>query len=681
MLQWIKTGGSVTLSSCHLLRCGAWHIRNAKVVGSIPTSDHVVCEMSSVFASILIVVCSLALFGAELNEVIIDRPEPTHLNKEEEEILLFYLEHLGPHSREFYFRIASFYIQIDDLQEAKKSLYLALDVDPDYLEGVTQLGFLHLWEGELEQADQRFTEAWGLDPCDRSAVMGWLRLALHLTRESRSIEIAKQVELCELNDPDALLYLGILDTRLGRWEEAEKALKQSLKQSPKYQDTWLQLAHLYVLEGKYENAEEIYRDHPKAVESDKGLANIAVRKGDYREAESYYQKALEQKPDDIEARRGLAQVLATQQKYSEAKRQYAILLKERAFKSGKIPIVLPRDDEENWIHSMDVKSHTNFAFKEELDYTDAKEDDPSLRVPVVKDYYFTQKFTLFIPVFDRWRLEAQQLYYHQRENDILPPVGVNYSAFVNGGALYSHYFFARDWKWDVILKGVKATGIQNANFPFRSSALFEPGSILMYNSDWNLFVLDAHVEDLIIKNFALSIAQLLRIDVYQGEYGLQPPIYLHPKFGIGAGQDFYHDSIHNWKQHQKALASIDLWPNSLRVSYLFEHGKFKKLTDSYFTYKKQIQHTIGIKWTRDFFRKMQFEAMWEHIIQSNRNVILPVGTLIFVGPSLYLIGNRYTGLLRYRYHDQLRAEISGHYFMLTLPYHDWNLKGSLIWQF
>lgn len=622
----------------------------------------------------------VALFGAELNEVIVDQPNPTLLNRVEEEVLLYYLEHLGPHSPAHYFRIASLYIQTGELEEARKVLELALEENPGYLQGLTQLGFVDLWEKKWQEADEVFERAWRQAPCDPKVAMGLLRVALWWDKRGRAVEIAAQVGECKWEDPDVLLYLGILDTRLERWEEAERALQAAVEQSPRYRDAWFQLAHLYVLEEKYGEAAAIYDRYAGTLESEKGLADIAARKKKYAEAASYYRKALAQKPDDTEAIKGLAQALSAQLKYTEAKKEYESLLEKRTYKPTKLPFILPREEPENWIQLMDVRSHTDFALKAECDYTDALEDDPTLRVPTVKDYYFSEKFTLFIPIFDQWRVDAAQYFYRQKENDILT-VSLNYSAFLNGPILSSHYFFAKDWKWDVILKGIWANGEQQAVYPFQSSALFEPGTILKYNGDWGLFVLDGHVEDQVIKNFALTISELLRIDVYQGEAGIHPPVYMRPNFQVGAGQDFYHDSISNWKQHQKALAEIDFFTRALRLSYLFEHGKFKKLTPNYFTYQKQIQHTLALKWIQDFYRKAQFEAMWEHIIQSNHNVVLPVGNLIFTGSTLYLIGNRFTGLLRYRFRDRFQAEIAGHYYTLTLPYIDWNLRGSLFWQF
>lgn len=620
---------------------------------------------------LLLVLFCFSLYASELDRVIRDPPKPEHLSEEAKKVLLYYLDHLGPENALRYFRIASFYIQLGDLETAQTTLKRALAVDPTYAPAMTQLGFISLWDKNWSQADAYFREAWAFEPCDATIAYGWLKMAI-ATGEDQE-RIADAVGSCTWKDPDILMYLAILEMRLGHLDQAEIFLRECMTLAPHYEDADVQLATLYILQGNYEAAEKIYALYPESEEALLGLARIARRKGDDALAEARYREVLKANPENREARLGLAQAQVGQLKYCQAKKQYAMLL--------ETPAPPSENRQALWRQMMEVKSHTNFAFKEELDYTDAKEDDPGLGVPVVKDYYFTSKFTLFVPIFDRWRLDLQQHYLHQRENDILPPVGVNYSAFVNGGSLISHFFFHRDWKWDVILKGVKATGIQNANFPFKTSALFEPGTLLMYNGNWNLFVLDAHVEDQIIKNFDYLIAQLLRIDVFRGEYGLHPPVFLHPAMEVGGGRNCYHDSIHNWKQYQTAKAGIDLYIPELRTIYLFEHEKFKELTQNYFSYKKQIQHTLTVQYSQEIYSRAKFELLWDHIWQSNHKLILPVGTLIFVADNLYLIGNKFTARAEYRFQDKLRLEISGHYYRLTLPYHDWNLKGALFWQF
>ncbi|MBM3184492.1 MAG: tetratricopeptide repeat protein, partial [Chlamydiae bacterium] len=481
-------------------------------------------------------------------------------------------------------------------------------------------------------------------------------------------KIVDQLHACSFSDPEIFFSLGVLEMRLSLLGFAEDSFNQCLSLSPHYEDAEIGLADLYVIERKYKEAEAIYQEFPERNEALSGLALIAERTGNFSLAETLYRKALENTPKDWELRERLARVLTNKLQYDKAKEEYAILLEENP-------------SERLWIRSMNVKSHTNVALLEEINYTNAKENDPTLGVPVVKDYYFLSRFTLLVPVVNKWRLDAQQIYFYQRENNIYAP-SVNYSASINGGAMLSHFYFAKDWKWDVILKGIQATGIQNANFPFQKGALFEPGTVLTYNGDWHFFALDAHVEEQIIKNFAYTISQMLRIDVYNGGYGIHPPVAFHPNGEFSVGQNFYHDSIHNWKQYQKIRVDSDLFVSPIRVTYLFEHSRFKKLSPDYFTYLKQIQNTLSFRFLHDFGAGVQLEATWDYFLQSNTDVILPIGTFIFIAPSLYLIGNRATGLLRYRFQDHLRFEISGHYLHVsTLPYRDWNLKGSLFWQF
>ena len=459
------------------------------------------------------------IVASHVNEPFVDQPTPTELSTTEKKILILYLDHLGINSPERYYRLAQFYIQTGELEKAKESLCQSLRLDADYAPAYLQLGFIDLWEKHYDDAKETFSTALDIAPCDSKALLGMAKLGIHWSQTEEGKQIAEELKVCSSYDPDYLFYFGTLLVRLHEWEEAEAVLKKCLKIAPQYVDANLEMANLYTQEKKFLEAEKIYFRYPKNIEAQKGLAKIALTRRNYKEAEGYYRKILKTCCMDLEARKGLGQALTSQLNYRAAKKQYEQLL--------QCPSA--RKDESNWIQLMDIQSHTNVGMLEEVSYTDAKEGDPTLGVPVVKDYFFSSKLAFLIPIFDRWRLDAQQLYLHQRENNIFAP-SVNYSAFVNGAQLISHYFFLKDWKWDVIAKGVQASGTQQANFPFQNSALFEPGTVLQYLSNWHLFFLDGHVEDQIVKNFSLTVSQLLRIDVYQGCYGFHPPIYLRPLF-------------------------------------------------------------------------------------------------------------------------------------------------------
>ena len=115
--------------------------------------------------------------------------------------------------------------------------------------------------------------------------------------------------------------------------------------------------------------------------------------------------------------------------------------------------------------------------------------------------------------------------------------------------------------------------------------------------------------------------------------------------------------------------------------YHFEHGHFDKLNPNYYSFNHQLRNTLGIRFRFDFSRMVYWETTYEHRWQTTYQLFQPIGNFIFVANKQYLIANRVTSKIGAQYKDRLKFEIEGHYFYETLPYRDWNLNGSLVWQF
>ncbi len=570
-----------------------------------------------------------------------------------------------------WYELSLLYIRAEKLEEAKDCLSQAVSLRPKLYKAYIQLGFIYFWENNLSEAYVFFFRAMQESPCEKSALYGLEKIAnswsKHKKTQSQAIDLYRELIQCQPDNSDYFYYIGRVLAYAHRWDEAKEVLEESIRLSSHNLDAEMELARIYIWEKNWVAAEEIYRRYPDNPEAEEGLAKIAIYKNERVKACEIYSKILEKKPDDFEIRRQLAKLQVADQRYKKAKEQYRELLK-----------VHPGNGE-LWKEAFDVKAHTNPAMLMESTYTDAKENDPTLGVPVVKDYYFFSAIHFFIPIFDRWRLDAKGIYYHQRENNILNP-SVNYSAFLSGGQLVSHYYFSPDSRWDVIVRGFKAWGIQQSLFPFINTIRFEPGTNLIYNKGVNRLFLDVHVESFIIKNFAIQRSEILRKTYIEGAYDYnRSDVYLRPQFGGGLHEVFYKD--HNRKDVQFVRAQSDFFVRWLTLNYVFTHSHFKFLTSNYFSYKGQILHTLGVKLHTDIHSRVHFEVLWEHKWQSTKDLIEPIGNFIFVASEQYIIGNLISSRLQYLYKDTLKLEIGGHYDRTTLIYRDWNLHGSILWQF
>ena len=454
--------------------------------------------------------------------------------------------------------------------------------------------------------------------------------------------------------------LALFYIQRGDFEKAKVRLNNAITENRKFYQAYIQLGFIALWENDLKEARR-YFDYAISLDPSNKLALYGIKQANDKIA-SYRAQEIERSDEYRRKTRSLT----IDRHYKAAKKEYIALLKNH-----------PYDQKLN-AELFDVRSHTDVSSSLETSYTDAKENDPTLQEPVVKDYYYYLALNLRIPIFDTWRIDAKGLFFHQRENNILNSF-VNYNAFIGGGQLLSHYYFANDWRWDVTLREISAFGSQAAQFPFVKTSRFEPGTSIVYSGNDHFFIVDGHIESFIIKNFAQQNSQLLRTDHIDASYLYRPEVFLNPKVGAGFDESFYQDS--NRKDWQSLFAALDLWAPMLTLTSLFEHAHFKFLTPNYFSYNQQIRETLGVRFHTPNHFHLYFEVLWEHSWQWTHQLIMPIGDLIFVAQQQYIIGNLFSSRIIYRFRDRFKFELGGHYLRTTLIYRDWNLNGAISYCF
>ncbi len=566
-------------------------------------------------------------------------------------------------------------IQEGRLDEAKKSLEQAIALDPQFIPAMIQIGFIELWQSHLVESYHFFSQILAISSCEPKALEGFREIGSRWSqieeRQPEEVVIYEKLNRCEPSNADTLFYLGRALARTHQWDEAERILKECLSLAPQYSDAEIQLAYLYLWQKRWDEAESLFAKYPTNSDAKMGLARAARHQGDRAKAKQHLQEILSEKPSHREARKEYATILYADMDYSEAESEFAWLV----------------DDDPNpseyWSHLFEIKSHTRYALWVETLYTDAKEDDPSLRAPVVKDYYFLNAVHLLIPLTNRCRFDLKQIYYHQRENDIFPPVGVNYSAYLSGGQLTANYFFAKNWRWDLFARTFYAWGNQNVRYPFRNTTRFEPGTALLYSSENHLFAFDIHAESFIIKNFARVDSRLLRTDYITASYIYRPSLKWKPEVEGAVIHVFIRDSLKNWQNTERAIArcGFPFFPKYVIAIYRFEHGHFDKLSQNYYSFKQQLRNVLGVRLHVPIAASVSWDTYYYHRWQTTYNLFQPIGNTVFVATKQYLVANWVTSALSVRYRDKMRLSLEGHYFHDTLPYRDWGLTGSFLWQF
>ena len=583
---------------------------------------------------------------------------------------------------------------------AKDLLERSLALDPIFFEAEGQMGDIDLWEEKWLEAENTFYKALSIKPCEPTTLQGLESLAHHFEKaeESRNkaLEIYRLLVKCDPNQADYLYYLGRLLAWMHEWEEAELVLLDCLKISPENSDAGLQLGYLYLWEGNLKKAKYFFTKFISRREAKVGLAKVAEKESDYATAEKYYKEAENEGLVDFDIDLGIARSLAHQLQYKKAKKEYKELIQK-----------YPSDDALKR-EFFDVRSHTDPSYTSDTRFTRAKEDDPTLNIPVVLDYYFETDLSVHIPIFNRWNIDVLGFFGYQKETTVIPPVKINYNVRLTGPQCKSHFTFAKDWHLDAFLGIKSAWGIGQELYPFISTTRFEPGTALVYHSETQIFSVSGNISSFIIKDFAsigltlggsgppepspeleippiLSIApsKLLRVETIEGVYGYTFPVLMNPSIEANVRHAWYNDPIKNIRTDEDLWirCGMPFFEKNFTLFYHCFHSHFIHLTPNYFSYQEQVINTVGGRLHIDIKAKTYVELAYDHGWWWTKNLIEPIGNTIFLAPLQVLTANRVEGVFGLKIKDIIRAEIKGHYYRNTLPYRDYGLQGTLSWFF
>ena len=136
----------------------------------------------------------------------------------------------------------------------------------------------------------------------------------------RNLELTEQ-KVVEQPDAQAFWELGVQYKELGRYLEAEGALRQSLRLQPEAGLPVLNLAVVCQKQGKIDEAVALYHqvlEQKNYPEAHFGLGYCHFRKNDLEKSQHHFQEALRGNPRHVEAWVNLAAVYERQKKYAEA---------------------------------------------------------------------------------------------------------------------------------------------------------------------------------------------------------------------------------------------------------------------------------------------------------------------------------------------------------------------------
>lgn len=200
-------------------------------------------------------------------EVITEQPQVVDITTIKDQIHSFLASHpRGSLTPLQWHSLALLYIKAADLDRAIQCLQYARSTEPPLFQINTQLGFVFLWENDLEDAYIVFSIALKQAPYNKDTLLGLDTIAQvwfqEKTHQKPTIEIYQVLHDHSPNNVDYLFHLGVLLARDSQWDKAEELLKKCLTLAPQNTEAAVQLEALYLWQGKFDLVEEIYRNYP-----------------------------------------------------------------------------------------------------------------------------------------------------------------------------------------------------------------------------------------------------------------------------------------------------------------------------------------------------------------------------------------------------------------------------------
>ncbi len=172
----------------------------------------------------------------------------------------------------------------------------AMELAPELPEAATELGFGHLFAGELEAAGSAFRRALAADPNQADAMDGMTRLSALEGRLDDAVRWQRRVVEVDPFSTQSLSRLGSYLFDLGDLDGAEASFERAVQLAPDHPEAGYLRAQVHLLRGEHSEADARMAalmaaagDHPGALFA---MAQFEADRGRYREAERF----LEQSP-------------------------------------------------------------------------------------------------------------------------------------------------------------------------------------------------------------------------------------------------------------------------------------------------------------------------------------------------------------------------------------------------
>ncbi|WP_138379644.1 XrtA/PEP-CTERM system TPR-repeat protein PrsT [Luteithermobacter gelatinilyticus] len=222
-----------------------------------------------------------------------------------------------------YALLGSAYMKLGQYEEGTRYYEKAVEAKPGESRLQTQLALSRLAVGDTSSAEAQLNEILANDPEASQAAVFLVLIALREGNYAKALEDAKRLSRQRPENPVGYNLQGTALAGLGKIEDAKKMFNKALEIKPDYHSANLNLAQLYINEGKRDQAREIYENvremDKKNLGAILGLVRLAALDGNVKGQETLLQEAVNVAPDNLSVRVQLSELYLKEKELEKAK--------------------------------------------------------------------------------------------------------------------------------------------------------------------------------------------------------------------------------------------------------------------------------------------------------------------------------------------------------------------------
>lgn len=196
-----------------------------------------------------------------------------------------------------------------DLDQAIFHYKQALEIKPNYLLAIYNLGVAYCEKEEYDESILNFKKVLKIDPQNIDARMNLANVLFILDKPDEAVFHYNKIIKADSKNSDAHYNLAYVLSKQGKIDEAVSHYEKALRINPKHSKAYYNLGNIFLKQGNVKGAfthfTEAIRFCPDYADAYNKIGFILFRQGKFKGAEVFFSKALQIDPDNTKARKHL----------------------------------------------------------------------------------------------------------------------------------------------------------------------------------------------------------------------------------------------------------------------------------------------------------------------------------------------------------------------------------------